>query len=136
SSALISDNYLVDSLTIDRIYLTYKDRSIILRKVPYGSGAEQSVLSGFMGKLTSAIPEKSYPVTFPSSKKITLELQTSDPDLVFNVETSGKILTVKPVRTWSSVIVLGGTFTIKMKSSNPSKLTNEGSEFDVKVFVQ
>lgn len=132
----VNEVFSIDSLAADRLELHGVNGDIILRKVPFGIGTEQNVLSGFMGKLTKTIYEKSYPLSLPSSKRITIELKSEDPSLSFDLLSTTGSLTPAPLRTWSSVIIIGGDFSLKIKSSDPSRLGADGSEFDVKVFVQ
>lgn len=132
----VNEVFSVDSLAADRIELHGVNEDVILRKVPFGIGTEQNVLSGFMGKLTKTMYEKSYPLPLPSSKKITIDLKSEDPSLSFELTSSTGNLIATSVRNWSSVIIIGGEFSLKIKSSDPSQLHADGSEFDVKVFVQ
>ncbi len=136
STDTLTESFAVDSVTADRLAVKGREVAFLLRKVPYGEGIEQNVLSGFMGRLTRVVSEKNYTVSIPSSKKITIELKSQDPALAFELLSPSGPMTLTPVRSWSSVVILGGEFSLKIKSSDPSRLTADGSEFDVKVFVQ
>ncbi len=130
------ENFHIDSLTSDQLFLSGPEGSVLLRKVPFGMSDELTVLSGFMGKISTNEPTKTKKFQFPPSKKLMITLNSTDSAIGFDVSRNGKQITKSVVKQWHGIIVTGGQFEMNVRSSTPKKLTESGSEFDVKVMTQ
>lgn len=120
----------------ERLVLEQSGVKSIYRKVPFGQSDEPVILTGFMGRLQEAMPERSKQIELPPTKRVTVKLSSTDPAVVFEWLQDGKRYTRAPARNWSGIMVRGGTFEIRIKSNAPGKISSEGVEYEVKVLTQ
>jgi hypothetical protein len=123
----------IDSLSNDRMVLNDSDRITVLRKVPYGENYQGNVIQGFAGTLEKG-DERQYSFNVPSIKKIQLKLNSSNPDIFFNVFDDKKKITDIPVREWTAILIKGGEYQIVVSLPKKSTSLIEG-KFDLKVIA-
>lgn len=123
---------IIDTLTSDRMVLRDHEGIKVFRKVPFGKNPEATVLSGFMGSISSGT-EKEYTFNLPSSKEIKIELNANDSDIHFRFFEGTTEFTTAAVRSWEGIIVRGGSYQVKISKSKKAVAPDEAVDFNLKV---
>ncbi|MFM2135368.1 MAG: hypothetical protein RL021_768 [Bacteroidota bacterium] len=130
----MSVSYKLVSIEADRMSLSGSDGEHLYRKVPFGLAPQEEVLTGYIGTLSSKQVERKHDATLPSAKKIGLRLITADTTLRLELLQGERNFSPEPSVEWRGILVSGGKFELKLSSTRPDKLTESGSEYELKIF--
>lgn len=133
SADTLTVSYKINSIEADRMSLSGSDGEHLYRKVPFGLAPQEEVLTGYIGTLSSKQPERMHEATLPSAKKIGLRLLTADTTLRLELLQGERNYSPKRSVEWRGILVSGGKFELKLTSTRPEKLTETGSEYELKI---
>lgn len=133
SSESISSAYKIVSISADRMILSGTDGEHLYRKVPFGLANQEEVLTGYIGTLSSKQPDRIHDAVLPSVKKIALRLVSADTTLRLELLQGERNFSPAPAIEWRGILVAGGKFELRLSSTQPKKLSETGSEYELKV---
>ncbi len=123
--------FKIDSIAMDRMVLSSMDETRIYRKVPFGRDENGIVLHGFMGSLEAG-EVKVYPFELVSAKEIDIELNSTNPMVVFRFFEGEAELSSTGLRKWKGILTHGGKFRLEVINTS-LKNSSASPEFSLRV---
>lgn len=125
--------YKLDVIDQSNIQLSDQSDKHLYRRVPFGINDEGIVLQGFSGELNQT-KEKNHYFNISSSKKIKLQLNSTNTSLALGVFDEERELTNSPVREWTAILIRSGKYRVRIFDEAQKGRENVRS-YDLKVIA-